>query len=347
MYLQSVRLVDFRSYIDSLIQFNDGLNIIVGDNGIGKTNIAEAIFYFSSSSSFRTGNRKELVRRSCQSASITQTVAVGTKTVSSVRTVPLSQEDEPIIKSTAFSPEIVNIISGEPESRRNFVDNIIRQYDSNYYQVLLKFKRLVKQRAELVKRSCTPEMLSLWNERYAQYSQNISTKRQLLINQISPRARVIYQFLTQSDDVLTTEFVTIPNVISAQRIEQELRNNFAKELQHGYTTVGAKSDDIKISLNTNLAKECASYGEKWTIALSLVLAVYETLRDNSQKYYNTCPLLILDDVFSGIDAKRSERLFQLVESYNQVIITSADTKKLPKLAEYNRIKLDFQQTKVW
>ena len=222
-----------------------------------------------------------------------------------------------------FSPENTDIINGDPEKRRHYLDSIILQYDPLYEKTLLRMNKILKQRAKFLKVAQTTEEMQLWDERYAKYSENISKKRQKLLVKVNQEIENIYKNLAQDDKTVSLKLKTFPEKIDQKRITFELKANFNKEKILNYTNVGAKSDDIKILLDGHEMKGNSSYGEQWSLMIAFVLAVYKVLRQSGEKFYDATPILLLDDVFTGLDESRRKRLVAHIKEVNQCIITCA------------------------
>ncbi|MDR1861962.1 MAG: DNA replication and repair protein RecF [Candidatus Ancillula sp.] len=337
IYLSELRLQNFRSHVDKVVRFKDKVNVIVGQNGVGKTNLLEAIYYFSLGTSFRTAVRKNLVNFHADDFSIMEVVNMNDKKISGSVTFSDKKSDTLPLKVIAFSPESTNIIDGDPKIRRNFIDAIILQYDVKYRKILMELNHTTKQRATLFKGNDLA-MIEHWDEKYATLSENITLKRQKLILSVNKHIDKIYKSIAGQAQTLQVDLVTTPSNVEIKEIVRELENTREKERILGWTNVGAKGDDIVFILNGEPAKCTGSYGEKWSLMISFVLAVWEILNEKGSKFENIEPLLLLDDAFTGLDAKRRQKLVKLIQGVNQTIITTANVQDIPKMC-YNRIKL--------
>jgi DNA replication and repair protein RecF len=337
IFLEKIELKNFRSHTKYETEFKKNINIILGKNGAGKTNILEAIYFFSSNFSHKTKKTKLLVKKGKKDFYIRETININKKSISEEKN--LCKKTTPLIKTVIFSPENTDFINGDPEKRRHYIDSIISQYDPLYEKTLLQMNRILKQRAKVLKGAKTPNEMKIWNEQYAKYSENISKKRQNLILKVNQEISTIYQKIAKDNKKASLKIKTHPEKIQEKRILYELENTFEKEKILNYTNVGAKSDDIKTFLNNDEMKGNSSYGEQWSLMISFVLAVYNVLQQSNEKFYNATPLLLLDDAFTGLDENRRKQLVKHIKDVNQVIITCANEKEIPKDVKYNKITL--------
>ncbi|MDR2083082.1 MAG: DNA replication and repair protein RecF [Candidatus Ancillula trichonymphae] len=353
MFIKTVRLNDFRSHKATSIEFGHGINVLLGGNGTGKTNLLEAINYATRNFSHKTSNKKALIRKGAECASIQLVVhkesfsftiqkEITTTTKKNQNTAPQ------LCKVILFSPETTNIILGEPESRRNYLDQIISQYDLTYSDALQKFEKIIRQRNFLLKslkknyKSSVVDTLSVWNSRLAKYSENITAKRAKLVQLIEKYYSGIYNCVAKNNNTIKTELLQSVRVNEEAEIARQLEENLEKDILLGFTTIGAQKDDLLIEVDEFSAKGNLSQGEIWTLAFTLVMVEHKIFTEKESTMNFQEPVLLLDDVFLGIDQKRRQKVVEFIEGKGQVIITSALEREIPKDLKFNRIdvKLD-------
>jgi DNA replication and repair protein RecF len=348
MILQRLELKNFRSHLKKELEFAPGVNIIIGKNGVGKTNCIEAINYLISKKSHKTTNNKSMINSEHTSAQIRGEFQFGNigltvkEQISCGKTAPSSSTmlHEHHARVVTFSPESLEIISGVPEKRREILDSIISQYDNDYSEILQTFNKIVKQRNNLLKnskKSADSDIFDVWNQRFAKYSSNISTKRQIIINHISERYQSIYNSIAQNKNNVKIELKTEPETVTNEAVLELLEKRLEKEKILGYTTSGAQKDDFMITVNGIHAKQNLSQGETWSLIFALIETEYQFFASVDKQFSRSDPILLLDDIFMGIDKQRRKKIVEIIKDKPQVIITSADEAEIPAGLQYNKI----------
>jgi DNA replication and repair protein RecF len=341
--IKNISLENFRSHSNKTIAFKRGINVILGPNGTGKTNIIEAIYFLCLNSSFKTSHKKNIIKFNESGFKVDAKLTLNRKILSLNCSSTKSPDSNDLLKVILFSPESTNIINSTPQVRRMYIDDIIKQYDKKYADILSKYSRIVKQRSEIFKNgrqnAHVLTELEFWNDQFAIYSENITTKRMNLISSINQKIGQIYKKVACLPDAdLKVTLLSSPTVPKKSEILKSINDDFEREKILGFTTIGAKGDDITFELNSNVVKGNCSYGEQWSIMISFVLAVWEILRQADESFGNVEPILLLDDAFTGLDQSRREHLVNLLKPIGQCIITSADLKDIPKM-KYNQIDI--------
>ncbi len=332
MYIKKLTLQNFRNYENAVFEFQDGINILVGENAQGKTNSAEAVFYLCTGYSPRATKDRQVVKYGEKSAKITGVcqsryglVEVGidfmlTKKEVTVNGVKLNKIGELMgnINSVFFNPGELKLIQQSPEDRRRFMDISLSQSDRQYFYTLQKYRKILEQRNDLLKsedREVIDETLPLWDRELASCAVEIIEKRKKFIDSISPFANEYHEYISGGDEIelnLETPHYTgggVEELLSAyaERVE--------KDIILGYTTVGPHRDDIKIKVKGEDVRVYGSQGQQRTAALSLKLA--------EVKYFNSLfseyPVLILDDALSELDVGRRKRLIDLLSGFQTII----------------------------
>jgi DNA replication and repair protein RecF len=330
--LQTLELTNLRSYKSGLFEFSPAVNIIVGPNASGKTNLLEAIYMVAKGVAFKSDDRS-MVRYDEEWARISATFQDG-----HARSVKIVQH--PFKKSfvfddvekfrfteryalgvVLFEPMHMLLLSGEPDRRRAYIDELLAQTEIGYLQLLKDYKRTLLQRNRLLKNETIgPEHLFVWDVRLSDLGGKIVEKRLGLLEQLRIRLSQDYRSVSGNQEVLGIEYDSkLPGEQYANAFLQGLTQSFALDRMRGYTGTGPHRDDISISLNGASARESASRGETRSIVLALKIAELRLLEEKTGKK----PLLLLDDVFSELDGKRRRTLANTLQNY-QVFITTTD-----------------------
>ncbi|MGV9194216.1 DNA replication/repair protein RecF [Microbacterium sp. MC2] len=373
MIVEQLNLVDFRNYAAVDLTLHPGANVFVGRNGQGKTNLAEAIAYFATLGSHRVSQDAPMVRHGADAAFVRARLAHGDRRVqleaqlnrtgsnkarvngSPVRTAELPRYAQVVL----FAPEDLQIVRGDPTSRRRFADQLLIQRAPRMAGVLGDYDRVLKQRTALLKsaraRGIRGEGLStldVWDDKLVQFGTDIIRARLALAADLAVPVAEAYTAIAGADHRPELEWsLTVggadpeddedagdatPTVVEhgpvpgadevAERFRQALATKRTAELERGVTLVGPHRDDLVLRVRGLPVKGYASHGESWSVALALRLASARLLREQSQL---GDPVLILDDVFAELDADRRRRLGGLVADFEQVIVTAAVDADVP------------------
>lgn len=365
MQIKHLNLVNFRNYESVDINFQPGVNLLIGGNGQGKTSLVEAIIYSSSLIGPRYGGYQTMIQLGKHQALIRALATYQDK--SFLVELELNHEDKNrarinkgevpsprnvlgYLKTVHFTPEDSRIVHDDPQDRRNFIDQLIIQLSPRFAVIFSDYERALKQRNSLLKNirnlssASMLETLDAWNQSLVDFGSQIIAKRFEVSTKLAPYLKDAYKKIS-SDERLAT-IIPVSSVFSSDSEsvsdyaaintaeETAIRDLFKKklqelqprELERGYTLAGPHRDELKLMLGEYPAKGYISYGEAWLFAVSLKLASAELLRAESS---SGDPILILDDVFSSLDDGRLQRLMDLISGYEQVIITDAIRGKLP------------------
>ena len=331
--LTDLRLQNFRSYEDASFEFSSGVNIIVGPNASGKTNLLEAIFMIARGGSYRS-NGNELVmfgrswaRLDCDLESgghrtvklsggekIEKTYEINNKTY---KRLSLNNN----IPVVLFEPNHLLLLSGRPELRRDYLDDLLEQTTPGYGTTRRQYRRAVIQRNTLLKQIHTNSnnQIFAWDLRLSQLAGVIVRARKNLSEQINKELGGLYQQLSQTKNKLTLTYQSNWPIDNYEtQFLKKLEANFINDKQRGFTGTGPHREDVLVSFDGYPAQEVASRGETRTAILvlkTIELKIIETVRE-------TTPLLLLDDVFSELDGKRRHALTDHLVSYPTFITTT-------------------------
>lgn len=332
--ITDIRLQNFRSYKDEAFEIGPGVNIIVGPNASGKTNLLEAIMVVSLGYSYRAKDN-ELVRFNAPWARLDAHLKDG------IRTVKLQAADNRVKKSflvsnqefqrltfhrtlplVLFEPGDLYIINGNPERRRDYVDRLLSQTVESYATLLRQYKRTLSQRNALLKKglSVAKKQIFAWDVRLSELGGQIAEHRYSLVEAFNKKATPLYRQLSGGKEKIELVYMSSlpPNNYGSQLLHK-LQGSLEQDCERGFTTYGPHRDDVGVFIRGHLAQESASRGETRTLLLVLKILELERLEQARGKR----PLILLDDVFSELDGARRRALTSFLQNY-QAFITTTD-----------------------
>lgn len=333
--LTDIRLQNFRSYKDSAFEFSPGVNIVVGPNASGKTNLLEAVLVIATGKSYRTKD-KELIRfdepwarldahqdnNSLRSVKITRD---GEDTP--LKLIIDSKEYKRLPKTQAlpvvlFEPNHLLLIKSEPKTRREYLDNLLETTLPTYWQELSRYRRALAQRNSLLKKPKTYEnsQMFAWNIRLSELGGKLAASRLELIQKLNQDLPAIYQKISRTKNQVSLEYYS---KCSLKNYTDDMLKQLeaSTELDHlrGFTAVGPHRDDLLIRFDGHAAQDSASRGEVRTLLLALKIMEL----DYVEASFGARPILLLDDVFSELDGSRRKALTRFLKNY-QTFITTTD-----------------------
>jgi DNA replication and repair protein RecF len=329
--LQSLELTNIRSYESGLFQFEDGVNIIVGPNASGKTNLLEAIFMSARGKAFKSDDTI-MVHREADWARI-DAVFDEQKRIVKIKLNPTTKvfnidgvekkrlTEQIKIAVVLFEPSHMLLLGGEPERRRNHIDDIVSQTHPGYAVLLRDYKRALAQRNKLLKQDAIqPEHMFVWDVRLSELAGKIVEKRADYIKYLQEHMSENYQNVSGSDETIHISYDSkFPITQYNSKMLEKLKDRFSLDAIRGFTSVGPHRDDIKISINGNDVRDNASRGETRSVVLALKIAELKSI----ERYTDTKPILLLDDVFSELDGRRRRTMANTLQEY-QTFITTTD-----------------------
>ncbi|RKT05698.1 DNA replication and repair protein RecF [Streptomyces sp. 3211.6] len=360
MHVSHLSLADFRSYARAEVPLAPGVTAFVGPNGQGKTNLVEAIGYLATLGSHRVSSDAPLVRMGADRAVVRAAVTQGERRQlvelelnpgrANRARINRSSQVRPrdvlgIVRTVLFAPEDLALVKGDPGERRRFLDELVTARSPRMAAVRSDYERVLKQRNTLLKsaamarrhggRSMDLSTLDVWDQHLARAGAELLAHRLDLIATLLPLADKAYEQLAPGGGPLglaykasTGEAADGGEARTREALYEVLLAGLSEvrkqEIERGVTLVGPHRDDVLLRLGDLPAKGYASHGESWSYALALRLASYELLRSEGNE-----PVLILDDVFAELDARRRERLAELVAPGEQVLVTAAVDDDVP------------------
>lgn len=347
MYIKTLSLQNFRNYKNLTVHLNSGLNIFVGNNAQGKTNLLEAIYILSLSKSYRTGREIELINhdenqtsiqaRIKKMANLDLTVIVGKDTpkrllVNNKGTT--SNKFMGHLNSVLFTPDSLQLVKGSPGERRRFLDIQICQIDPVYRETLLKYQRVVRQRNSLLKSAIEQRsllnQLPSWDEQLLSLGAKIMFTRQDIVETLQYHSKVSHGKISNEVEELTVIYE--PFFAKAQkgkkytlkeienRFRQLLQEKRQEEIRRAHTLLGPQRDDLVFTINDLDLRTYGSQGQQRTAVLSYILAELELMHQETNEY----PIVLLDDVMSELDKTRRNDLVSILNDKAQIIVTTTD-----------------------
>ena len=380
MFAKRVKLTNFRNYESADIEFTSGVNLIYGPNGQGKTNLVEALNFFAGLDSHRVAGHTPLIKQGESTAIISLDLShenrdllleyeINTDSSNRAR-LNKSEVAKPkdilgYLNSVIFAPEDLDIVKRDPSNRRAFLDQLIVQFNPRMHGVYTDYDRVLKQRNTLLKsaratgtKGDSLSTLDAWDQALVKNGTEIIAARVSITKKLSPslvtnyqniaitnnqptmfiRSSVVESSKLDQDDLETQDALETTNKEEISELfQQKLSLVRPKELERGITLVGPHRDDLQLNLGSLPAKGYASHGESWSYALSLKLASLEILKSESKL---GDPILILDDVFAELDKDRRQKLSDLVQQNEQVLITAAVIEDVPGNLLANKFQVE-------
>lgn len=337
MSYKTLKLQSFRSYDAYAVQFSTGVNIVVGPNGSGKTNLLEALYVISTGSSFRATDR-DLVRQGDDwfrieamygddqrvlTYSLLDAQSPKHFSLDGTKRVRLSYEQK--IPVVLFEPDHLRLLSGPPAARRDYLDSVLARLQPDFARARSQFERTLLQRNNILRHAerrskALDDQLFVWNITLAEWAEQIAERRLGLIGFINSRVDELYSHIANAPSKVHLEYETdlSPTAYKTSMLRQ-LDAQLDKDIARGFTGVGPHRDDFALHLNGARSNITASRGEMRSLLLTLKMVELQLLADQ----HNHPPLLLLDDVFSELDSVRRRTLATLARPY-QTIITTTD-----------------------
>ncbi|HEV2412518.1 MAG TPA: DNA replication/repair protein RecF [Candidatus Saccharimonadales bacterium] len=335
---RKIHLKNFRSYKDTTFDLSDGVNMVVGPNGSGKTNLLEALYVTSYGSSFRVQDsnlihhdadwlhlatndeqaveRSLRIRRDPQKETTTKEFRINdvSKRLNVNTRIPV----------VLFEPRDMQLLTGSPDQRRLFLDVLLTQLSPTYERILTRYKRSLAQRNRLLKdiydHIAPQDQLFVWNVRLSELGAHIMNERQDLIDRVNKLASDAYSQLSHKASKVQLHHQTAVKgdvVTLASAFLHQLETNLSKDQERGFTSVGPHRDDFTIDLDGSPAHFNASRGELRTLVVMLKIVEATLLYEVSSRP----PLLLLDDVFGELDATRRKALSHHLTPWQTIITT--------------------------
>jgi DNA replication and repair protein RecF len=333
--IHSIRLQQFRNYSDDSFEFEPGVNIIVGPNGSGKTNLLEAILTISIGKSYRVRDQdliqfqKPWARLDANNDGENRTIKLVQESTRAKKSYVFDDKEyklltrNHIVPIVLFEPDHLQLLHGQPELRRNFLDDLLEQTVPGFITTRKHYRRVLSQRNALLKSFKKPskDQLFVWNLRLSELGGSVVKYRMELVESIAKKLPDLYQNIagSKSTEVTIKYQSKIPHASYETTLLKALEDYYERDIERGFTSLGPHRDDFMILFNDHPASEAASRGEVRTALLALKIYELELL----EKTHSKKPILLLDDVFSELDGKRRHALAGFLKDH-QTFITTTD-----------------------
>lgn len=361
MFFKSLELNNFRNYEKLDLKFDQHINIIVGKNGQGKTNIIESLYYLAYLKSHRINddnvlinnlNKKFKIRARIKRETLVDEVKIDygndlKKMYFNSSLYEKKSDFLELINVILFEPNNLEIVKGSPSIRRDFLNDAISQINGNYYNILSDFNRLLKMRNEYLKSNKFDQIyLDTLDKYYIEKAIIIYQMRSKYVSRLNEFIRKIYKNIMNIDDikiVYKSFYERLDNKEKIkEKLELEMKNNYHKEKYLGQTIEGPQKDDFLFLVNEKNLKEYGSQGQQRGAVIALKFSEAEILK----KYKSIIPIFLLDDVFSELDGIRKNNLIKYIQNDYQVILTTTDLTKISKKLIENAKVIKIEKGKV-
>ena len=342
MIITNLKIQNFKNHQEQDFEFSKQINCFVGNNGVGKTNILDALHYLSMAKSFLGNKDLNNIKIEEDFFTVEGTIDDGEK--ENIIKIQQPKEAKKIIKkndksyeriadhigflpSVIISPYDSNLISDSGESRRKFLDAMISQTDSDYLFNLIQYQKTVQQRNALLKdfsknRYFDGDSLEIYNEPLIKFGSKIFEKRREFTDSIVPLIQNYYEIISKGKEKIT---VIYESDLSDNNFGTLLDQNLEKDRMLTYTSKGIHKDDLLFEMNGISMKRTASQGQQKSFLIALKLSQMNRIKELTGK----TPILLLDDIFDKLDDSRVSQLIELVnqEHFGQIFITDTSRER--------------------
>ena len=362
MILSRLSIVNFKNIAQADLSFSPNINCFLGNNGMGKSNLLDAIYYLSfcksytrnpDSQNIRHGEDFFVVQGYYERNGNEEELYCGIKRRQKKAFKRNKKEYDRLSDHIGFAPLVMaapsdnELILGGSEERRKFIDLVISQFDKQYLSTLIRYNKALEQRNALLRQECSEEMLyDIWEEQMDSTAAQIHNSRDRFLQSFIPVFRRFYNEISSQNE---SADLIYKSHLSEGALLPQLKANRHKDLILGYTSRGIHRDDMDMMLGEYPMKRIGSQGQCKTYLIALKLAQYDFLREQG----DTTPILLLDDIFDKLDAERVKQIVKLVSSdhFGQIFITDTNRKYLDEIihfigAQYNIFSVDRGEVKI-
>lgn len=348
MYLKDLSVVNYKNLSQVEFQFSKKLNCFIGNNGVGKTNLLDCIYYLSFCKSYfnvsdihnvKHGEEFFVLQGKYEREGEEENIYCGLKRGNKKKFSRNKKEYKRLsghiglLPLVMISPSDTSLILGVSEGRRKFIDSVISQFDHIYLDNLIKYNRALVQRNSLLKqfsanRTFDSDSLEIWDEQLVHLGEEIHRKRFEFIGDILPIFQNYYKYISKEYESVELEYISHLNDADFPDL---LKSSLPKDRLLQYTTVGIHKDDLDFKIEGYPIKKLGSQGQKKTYLTALKLAQFEFIRNVNE----SMPILLLDDIFDKLDSTRVEQVVKLVseKNFGQIFITDTNREHLDRLIQ--------------
>ncbi|MBR4381058.1 MAG: DNA replication and repair protein RecF [Bacteroidaceae bacterium] len=349
MILNHISILNYKNIVQTDLAFSPKLNCFFGKNGMGKTNLLDAIYFLSfcksssnpidSQNMLHTADFFMIQGEYATDDGQPEEIFCGMKRKQKKQFKRNKKEYQRLsdhiglIPLVMVSPDDSILINGLSEERRKFMDVVISQYDKVYLDALIRYNKALSQRNTLLKKeeTATDEMLAIWEEMMAQEGEVVFRKREAFIQEFIPIFQQFYSFISEDKEAVGLTYESHARGASLREVLMQSRD---KDRIMGHSLHGIHKDDLQMILGGFPLKREGSQGQNKTYLIALKLAQFDFLRR-----MGTVPLLLLDDIFDKLDARRVEQIVKLVGSdrFGQIFITDTNRENLDKILKKTQV----------
>ena len=359
MYLKKLSLTNFKNYELNELEFSPKINCFVGNNGVGKTNILDAIHYLSLTKSF-FNNIDSISIRHGEDYFIIQGTFVRDGEENQIYCA-FEKQKQKLLKRNGreyqklsdhvgrypvvmISPADSALITEGSEDRRRFMNKIISQYSADYLDSVLRYSKALQQRNKLLKdikssAKFDSDVISIWDAQLVKYGSFVYNERDILVNELIPVFQEYYTLVSSGKETVRLKY---RSHLSEGSFTEGLQNSIAKDRYLEYTTIGIHKDDLLLEMNDFSVKSLGSQGQQKSYLVALKLAKFDYIKRKA----GFSPILLLDDIFDKFDAERVEQIIRLVgnQRFGQIFITDTHQNRLQDILSSH--KTDYKLFKI-
>lgn len=359
MQLNRLHVLNFKNWVEMELEFGSGIHCLVGNNGKGKTNLLDAMYYLCFTKSFLNTADSQNIRLEEPYFMIEgwfnlqdqeEHIQVSFKKGQKKQVRRNKKEYEKLsdhigrFPAVLVCPQYASIITGASEERRRWMDALISQFDPVYLRELMNYQRVLQQRNSLIKQMSDSSKwdestLLIYDEQLSKYGEYISTKRSNFIREFVPVFNSIYEFITHHNEHVNIELHTALG--QGNSLMELLQKSRGKDRTLQYTTVGIHKDDLEFRIHDMAVKKFGSQGQQKSFLMALKLAEHHYLKQT----LGHSPMLMLDDIFDKLDESRVTRILEKVSEpgFGQVFITDTGKDNLEILFNNLGVKARFYE----
>ena len=346
VFLKKISIINYKNILDKEYELDPKINCFVGDNGVGKTNILDAVYHLSMGKSYFNVKNDQLINRgkdymlvdgvfelNNKNESIVFSLKIGEKKILKRNGKPYKKFSNhigliPVVLISPYDNDLINEGSSE---RRKFIDSIISQNDKEYLINLIAYTRVIQNRNKLLKqynRSVDFDLdtIKVYDDQIYKLSEPIFKARDKFIKEFTPLVLEKYKHISDDKEKISIEYKS--DLIN-NHIENLIKDSFQKDVILQYTSVGLHKDDFVFNIDENRIKRFGSQGQQKSFLIALKLAQFDYLKNET----GNSPILLMDDIFDKLDLMRVKRIVEIVNSTNfgQLFLSDTDKERIEKV----------------
>jgi DNA replication and repair protein RecF len=349
MYLQNLKLINFKNYNEAELKLSEKINCFTGNNGAGKTNILDAVYYLSFCKSYFTSIDSQNIKHNTDFFAVHGTYKSKESPDDLVSVVQKRNRKKSFkfnkkeysrladhigkIPLVMISPYDRDLINEGSDIRRKYIDGVISQFDKTYLNHLLSYNKALAHRNALLRhfaeqRSFDTVSLEIWNEKLIEHGEPVFEKRKQFLKEFNPVFENNYRFLSGNKEQVE---IIYESQLAQETLHNLLKNSVEKDRMLRYTTKGIHKDDLLFKIDGYPVKKFGSQGQQKTFVIAIKLAQFEYTR----KIKNFKPVLLFDDIFDKLDHDRVNKIIRMVseDNFGQVFITDTQPERVKAIFE--------------